>query len=110
MTSFPTDRPRALTRSRDDRVIAGVCGGVARYLNIDASVVRIVTVAIMLFAGVGLLAYVVAAVVIPEEGTERSLWQQHNPFTPRTTPDPTAPDGPIYGDTAPHDDQGDDLR
>lgn len=110
MTNYPTDRPRVLTRSRDDRVIAGVCAGAARYLNIDVSVVRIVTVAIMLFAGVGLLAYVVAAVVIPEEGNERSLWQQHNPFTSRSAADPTAPDGPIYGDSSPGDDRGADLR
>lgn len=111
MTSYPPARP-ALTRSRDDRVIAGVCGGLARYLGMDASVVRILTVVIALSTGVGVIAYIVAAVVIPEDGKQTSLWQQNTPFGRRADADPTDPtdpSGPIYGD-APTKPADPDLR
>ena len=41
------DAPRRLRRSRTDRVLAGVCGGVGRYLNIDPVVLRIITIALI---------------------------------------------------------------
>lgn len=56
---------RRLVRSREDRVLAGVCGGLARYLGIDPVVVRIVAVALIL-SGVGVLGYIVAWILIPE--------------------------------------------
>ena len=56
-----------LYRSRNDRMLFGVAGGLARYLNIDASIVRLVWVLLFLAAGTGILLYIVAAVVIPEE-------------------------------------------
>ena len=59
------DAPRRLRRSRTDRVLAGVCGGVGRYLNIDPVLLRIIAVA-LIFAGVGVVAYVIAWIVIPE--------------------------------------------
>ena len=57
---------KKLTRSRDRRVIAGVCGGIAEYFNIDPTIVRLITVALCLGAGSGLIAYIVAAIIIPE--------------------------------------------
>jgi phage shock protein C len=60
----PLARPR-LRRSRQDRVIAGVCGGLGRYLGIDPVIVRIVAV-VLLFVGVGLVAYIVAWIAMPE--------------------------------------------
>ncbi len=60
--------PRRLHRSRKDRKIAGVCGGLAEYLNTDPTVVRLATVLLMLGWGSGLLAYIICAVVMPEEG------------------------------------------
>lgn len=90
-----------LERSRDDRFIAGVCGGLAKYAHLDASVVRILTVVVCFFTGVGVVAYLVAALVIPQEGSDRSWFQdnvrfgQGRPADPRQ--DPTHPDGPIYG-------------
>ncbi|MGZ4280051.1 MAG: PspC domain-containing protein [Solirubrobacteraceae bacterium] len=60
--------PRRLYRSRDDRVIAGVCGGIARYFNIDPVLVRVGAVALAFLGGAGLLAYVAAVLLIPKEG------------------------------------------
>ncbi len=57
-------RPR-LYRSRDVRVIGGVCGGLADYLNIDVVITRIIAVA-LLISGSGFLLYLIAWIVIPE--------------------------------------------
>ena len=56
-----------LYRTRSDRMPFGVAGGLARYLNIDASIVRIVWALLVLAGGAGILLYIVAAIVIPEE-------------------------------------------
>jgi phage shock protein C len=56
-----------LYRSRTDRMLFGVAGGLARYFGIDSSIVRLVWVLLFLAAGTGILLYIVAAVVIPEE-------------------------------------------
>src|SRR5919112_1789595 len=56
-----------LYRARHDRMLFGVAGGLARYLGIDSSIVRIVWVLLFLAAGTGILLYIVAAVLIPEE-------------------------------------------
>ncbi|HIQ04644.1 MAG TPA: PspC domain-containing protein [Anaerolineae bacterium] len=57
-----------LYRSREDRVIAGVCGGLARYLGVDSSWVRLVWILATLFSvGFGIIAYLIALIVLPEE-------------------------------------------
>ena len=66
--SGTTPTVRRLTRSREDRMLGGVCGGLGRYLGIDPTVVRIVAVALIL-SGVGVIAYIIAWVVIPEAPT-----------------------------------------
>lgn len=58
---------KKLYRSNSQRMIAGVCGGIAEYFNIDASLVRIGCAALCLCAGSGLLAYILAAIIIPAE-------------------------------------------
>ena len=58
---------RRLHKSRTNKKIAGVCGGLAEYLQTDPSIVRLVTVMLMLGWGSGLLAYLICAVVLPEE-------------------------------------------
>lgn len=58
---------KRLTKSRTDRKICGVCGGVAEYLNLDPTVVRLLWVLLAIFAGTGLLVYIVAAFIMPEE-------------------------------------------
>lgn len=56
-----------LYRSRTDRMLFGVAGGLARYLNLDSAIVRLVWVLLFLAGGAGILLYIVAAIVIPEE-------------------------------------------
>ena len=61
------NQARRLYRSRSDRKIAGVCGGLAAYLGIDPVIPRLIWVAFVLAAGAGLLAYLICWVVIPQE-------------------------------------------
>jgi phage shock protein C len=56
-----------LSRSRDDRMVAGVAGGLGRHLGVDPVILRIVFVVLALAGGGGLLAYLLAWLVIPEE-------------------------------------------
>lgn len=58
---------KKLYRSRNDKKLAGVCAGLAKYLNMDVTVVRLIMVLLTLFVGGGLIAYIVCALVIPEE-------------------------------------------
>lgn len=73
---FRSERVRTLAdmrRATDDRVIAGVCTGAARYLNIDPVVLRIALV-VLTFAGLaGPILYLAAWFLLPEEGAERSI-------------------------------------
>lgn len=56
-----------LVRSKYDRVISGVCGGIGEYFNIDPTIVRLgFVIATVLFSGLGLFVYIVAIFVIPE--------------------------------------------
>lgn len=64
----PVPPVRRLTRSRSDRMVAGVCGGVAEYTGLDGNVVRLLAVLVVLFgAFLPVIAYVVAWVLLPEE-------------------------------------------
>jgi phage shock protein C len=57
---------KKLYRSNSDFVFAGVCGGIAKYFNIDSLIVRLALVFVTLFsAGTGILGYIIAAFVIP---------------------------------------------
>ena len=58
---------KRLYRSETNRMLSGVCGGLADYLNVDATFVRLVWVLVMLFGGTGLLLYVIAALVVPTQ-------------------------------------------
>ena len=58
---------KRLYRSRDSRMICGVCGGLAEYLNVDPTLVRLATVLIACIAGSGILAYIIAAIIIPDQ-------------------------------------------
>ena len=65
MTSAPASRH--LYRSRRDRMVSGVCGGLAEYFGVDPIIVRLAFVLITLAGGSGILAYFVLAIVVPEE-------------------------------------------
>ena len=63
----PTTPAKKLARSRTDRKIAGVCAGFADYLQLDVTLVRIIWLMLVLFAGWGILGYLIAWLVMPEE-------------------------------------------
>lgn len=58
---------KKLYKSRTDRKICGVCGGIANYLNMDSTIVRLVTALLVLGMGSGLLIYFVAALIMDDE-------------------------------------------
>jgi phage shock protein PspC (stress-responsive transcriptional regulator) len=64
---------KRLERSRSDRKLAGVCGGLARYFDIHAAVYRVGFVVLTLLGGAGILIYLAAALVMPDEGHEDSF-------------------------------------
>ena len=62
--------PRRFLRSRDDRIIAGVAGGLGRYFDIDPVIIRIAFAISVLFGGLGVLAYLAVALFVPsDDGT-----------------------------------------
>jgi len=75
--------PTQMRRSRDDRYIAGVCGGLARYLNVDPVVVRVIMAALTVVGGVGIVLYGAAWLLVPEEGSDQSMLESHLPASPR---------------------------
>ena len=58
---------KKLRRSRTDRSIAGVCGGLAQFLGIDSTAVRVAMALLVLFGGMSLIVYLVMWLLIPEE-------------------------------------------
>lgn len=61
------DTPKRLYRSRTDRMIAGVCGGLAKHFGIDPTLVRLAFVILALAGMSGGLAYLILWIVVPEE-------------------------------------------
>ena len=59
---------KKLCKSNTNKMVAGVCGGVAEYLGVDPTVVRLVWVLFTALGGSGLLAYILAAIIMPEGG------------------------------------------
>jgi len=65
---------KVLVRSRKGRMVAGICAGIAEYFGVDVTLVRlIVAVIAVITGGAGVLAYLVAWAIIPEEGEKRSI-------------------------------------
>ncbi len=67
-----TPEPKRLYRSRTNSVIAGVCGGLGEFLGIDPTLIRLLWIIAGFLGGSGLLAYIVLAIVIPEESPEHA--------------------------------------
>ena len=78
---------KKLYRSRSERMIAGVCGGMGKYLGIDATVIRLLFALLAIFTGVvpGLILYLVLMFIIPDEPLE-------SPPEPPEPPEPPAPE------------------
>lgn len=66
-----------LYRSREDRVLFGVAGGMADWLDQDPAVIRLLWALFVVFGGVGLIVYIIAAIVIPEEPFETPAMTPH---------------------------------
>ena len=57
---------KRLTKSQTNRMLCGVCAGVAEYFGIDATIIRLLWVILTFFGGSGILAYIITAIIIPE--------------------------------------------
>jgi phage shock protein C len=65
---------KVLVRSRKGRMVAGICAGVAEYFGVDVTLVRVIVAVIaVITGGMGVLAYLVAWAIIPEEGEKTSI-------------------------------------
>ncbi len=64
---------KRLYRSREGRLVAGVCAGLGAYFGIDATIVRLIFAAFTIFFGMGILLYLLAWLIIPEEGEKTSI-------------------------------------
>ena len=75
MTEHAMDKPavKRLERSRSDRMLAGVCEGLARYFDVNPALYRVGFVVLTLLGGAGILIYLAAVLVIPEEGKQDSI-------------------------------------
>jgi phage shock protein C len=60
------EETRKLYRSRTERMVAGVCGGLAEYFNVDTTVIRVLFLVLTLFGGSGLVVYVVMWILVPD--------------------------------------------
>lgn len=58
---------KKLCKSRENRMLCGVCVGIAKFLNIDPSIIRVLWIIFACAAGSGILAYLLVAIVLPEE-------------------------------------------
>ena len=61
------DPTRKLYRSRTNRKLAGVCGGLAQYFNVDATLIRVLFVLLAVLGGSGLVLYVAMWIIVPNE-------------------------------------------
>jgi phage shock protein PspC (stress-responsive transcriptional regulator) len=69
----PRPEPRPLRRSTNDRIISGVAGGLGEYFGVDAVIFRVLFAVLSFFGGVGLLAYALAWLLVPEPGVSQSV-------------------------------------
>ena len=72
MTEPSNNGTKRLYRVHEGRVVAGVCGGLAAYLGIDPTLVRLAFALFTVFGGAGILLYLCACILIPEEGGDGS--------------------------------------
>ncbi len=58
-------KPKRLYRSGKERILGGVCGGIAEYFNVDPAIIRLLWVLFIFGFGTGILAYIIAWIIIP---------------------------------------------
>ena len=66
-------RPQPLSRPVEDRMLGGVAAGIARYLSVDVTVVRIVFAVLTIVGGAGIPLYLAGLLLIPDEGSDQSI-------------------------------------
>ena len=64
---------KKLYRSDENKMLAGVCGGIAEYFGVDPTLIRLAWVVFSLLGGSGLLAYILAAIIIPRDDSNLSI-------------------------------------
>jgi phage shock protein C len=67
---------KRLYRKREGRIVAGVCTGLADYLGVDVTIIRLVFAALTVFGGAGVLLYLIAWALVPEEGEKSSIVEE----------------------------------
>ena len=67
---------KKLYRSRDNRIIGGVCGGLGEYLGVDPTVIRLIYIILALWFGSGILAYIIFLILVPEEPVDPIITPQ----------------------------------
>lgn len=70
--------PKKIYRSRNDKVIAGICGGLGKYLDIDPVIIRVLFIILLLTIGSGILIYLLAWILIPLEPENTELLLKDN--------------------------------
>ena len=93
-----TETTKKLYRSADDRIIAGVCGGIAQYFNIDPVLVRIVFIAFALIHGLGIVLYLAFLFLVPKEG-EAEMLEKVIAFSKHLKKDAKPAEEPPAGET-----------
>lgn len=71
---------KRIYKSSRDKVLAGVCGGVAEYFNIDPVIVRLIWVIATLAGGTGLVVYIIAAIIMPQDGENNSMEREYDNY------------------------------
>jgi len=82
--------PRRLYRLMYDKKIAGVCSGLAKYLDVDVTLVRIVTLLVAIFTGIGFIAYLIAWMAMPNDYGSNRPAQYYAPPASQTQQSPSA--------------------
>lgn len=66
---------KRLTKSSKDKMLAGVCGGIAEHIGIDSTLIRIAFALLFLFEGVGLIFYIICAIIFPKDtGSDNEIY------------------------------------
>ena len=100
--THPTLPPRRLLRSTHDRYIGGVCGGLAQYLNVDATLLRLVTVVLALSGfGFPVVLYILALFLVPEGEQPGQPQPPRRPVVPPSAAPGAAPRPPRPGPADP---------
>jgi phage shock protein C len=74
---------KKLYKSSNDKVLAGVCGGIGEYFAVDSVIIRLLWVVFTLIGGAGLIAYIIAAIIIPSNPSYNS---SENSYTRESDP------------------------